>query len=134
MNKSIIQQVPHFYVHYYGWNDLPLNKAVADMFSIQCPPSLFEIADHLVSADTDAISSSNGQKKRVGFISSLIGGDEPHGLLVLDIIGLQKAQGCLNSMLLVLVQSHYRRSFMSTQAEFILSALMNFKLELFSSL
>ena len=86
-------QVPHFYVHYYGWHDLPLNIAVADMFSLLCPPSLFEVANHLVSGENNAISSSNGQKKRVGFVSSLIGGDEPHGLLVLDIIRSLKGTG-----------------------------------------
>ena len=82
-------QLPHFYVHYYGWHDLTLNRAVADMFALLCPPSLFEMAGHLGqsnSASTSNSSTSKEQKKRVGFVSSLIGGDEPHGLLVLDIM------------------------------------------------
>lgn len=82
-------QLPHFYVHYYGWHDLPLNKAVADMFTLLCPASLFEIAGHLDDkerAPSAQFPAGNLRKKRVGFVSSLIGGDEPHGLLILDIL------------------------------------------------
>lgn len=75
-------QLPPFYVHYYGWHDLPLNMAVADMFTMLCPELLFEIAGHLSTPSPEC----NVKKKRVGFVSSLIGGDEPHGLLVLDIL------------------------------------------------
>ena len=75
-------QAPPFYVHYYGWYDLPLNTAVADMFTLLCPASLFEVAGHL----STPLSAANSHKKRVGFVSGLIGGDEPHGLLILDIM------------------------------------------------
>ena len=47
-------QLPHFYAHYKGWHDKPLNMAVADMFTVLCPDSLFEIADHLVKKDESA--------------------------------------------------------------------------------
>ncbi|KAL3758952.1 hypothetical protein ACHAWU_003023 [Discostella pseudostelligera] len=79
---TINVQLPPFYVHYYGWHDLPLNTAVATLFTHLCPDSLFEIAGHLTTPQP----AFNSQKKRVGFISSLMGGDEPHGLLVLDIM------------------------------------------------
>ncbi|KAL9186029.1 hypothetical protein ACHAXT_005267 [Thalassiosira profunda] len=82
-------QLPPFYVHYYGWHDLPLNEAVSDMFTLLCPDSLFEVAPHLLEDERQlAISPANNgkKKKRVGFVSGLIGGDEPHGLLVLDIL------------------------------------------------
>ena len=79
-------QLPHFFVHYYGWHDLPLNRAVADMFTLLCPKSLYEIAPHLVNQNNDGTlsvlqSNINPQKKKIGFVSSLIGGDEPHGEL-----------------------------------------------------
>ena len=74
-------QLPPFYAHYYGWHDLPLNTAVADMFSLLCPASLFEVAGHLART-----KAGNTHRKRVGFVSSLIGGDEPHGLLIVDIL------------------------------------------------
>ncbi|KAL7548716.1 hypothetical protein ACHAWF_011984 [Thalassiosira exigua] len=70
------------YYHYYGMNDLRLQMRIADMFSLLCPDSLFEVAGHLLGP----IDSKPLRKKRVGFVSSLIGGDEPHGLLVLDIL------------------------------------------------
>ena len=76
-------QVPHFYMHYLGFHDLPIQKEVAHMFSLLCPSQLFEVSPHLA----DILSSKSHQrKKRIGFVSSLIGGDEPHGLLVLDVI------------------------------------------------
>ena len=53
------------------------------MFSLLCPPSLFSISRHLTQQKKHSRSE---RKKRVGFVSSLIGGDEPHGLLVLDVI------------------------------------------------
>ena len=60
------------------------------MFILLCPDSLFEVADHLVKIADRSLStpsSTTGEhKKRVGFVSSLIGGDEPHGLLILDIL------------------------------------------------
>ena len=75
-------QLHPFYVHYNGWHDLPLNKDVTDLFTLLCPESLFEVAGHLYTPST----KYNSDKKRVGFVSSLIGGDEPHGLLILDIM------------------------------------------------
>ncbi len=75
-------QLPPFYVHYYGWHDSPLNKDVADLFALLCPESLFDVAGHLSTSSP----TYNSVKKRVGFVSSLIGGDEPHGLLILDIL------------------------------------------------
>ena len=52
------------------------------MFTELCPPNLFEVAPHLSTQR----NKPPKEKKRVGFISSLIGNDEPHGLLVLDVI------------------------------------------------
>jgi predicted O-linked N-acetylglucosamine transferase (SPINDLY family) len=65
-----------------GYHDLPLQREVYAMFTELCPPNLFEVSPHLLKP---TIRPSNA-KKRVGFISSLIGDDEPHGLLVLDVI------------------------------------------------
>jgi len=80
-NLSEIQS-PHFYVHYNGLYDLPIQKEVSEMFALLCPPSLFEVSPHL--ARKDRITKQ--RMKRIGFVSSLIGGNEPHGLLVLDVI------------------------------------------------
>ncbi len=68
---------------------MPLNKVVADMFALLCPESLFAVADHQKQKERSlTLPSTNSlvQKTRIGFVSSLIGGDEPHGLLVLDIM------------------------------------------------
>ena len=53
------------------------------MFSALCPPELFEVSPHLLTSNPKKLPNT---KKKVGFISSLIGDDEPHGLLVLDVI------------------------------------------------
>lgn len=75
-------QSPHFHHHYLGYNDKSVNQEVANMFTLLCPDELYEISPHLTSA-----SQRQAQpKKRVGIISSLIGGDEPHGLLVLNVV------------------------------------------------
>lgn len=52
------------------------------MFTELCPPELFEVSPHLMTSN----NKTTNTKKKVGFISSLIGDDEPHGLLVLDVI------------------------------------------------
>jgi predicted O-linked N-acetylglucosamine transferase (SPINDLY family) len=65
-----------------GYYDLPIQQQVFAMFTELCPPNLFEVAPHLLNPNTKLPSP----KKKVGFISSLIGDDEPHGLLVLDVI------------------------------------------------
>ena len=77
-------QLPAFHYHYLGLNDLPIQSKIAGMFEQLCAPSLLEIAPHLALPDEEAFGKS--AKKRVAFVSSLIGGDEPHGLLFLDII------------------------------------------------
>ena len=80
-------QLTHFHVHYYGWYDLPINKAVADMFTLLCPESLFEVHHpRSLPSPTTTATTSDSQKKKIGFVSRLIGGNEPHGLLVLDIM------------------------------------------------
>ena len=75
-------QVPHFNHHYLGFHDSIINKEVSDMFSHLCPNELFEISQHLNQTNLQP----NRPKKRVGIISSLVGGDEPHGLLVKPVL------------------------------------------------
>eukprot|EP00984_Skeletonema_dohrnii_P011710 scaffold4693_cov113-Skeletonema_dohrnii-CCMP3373.AAC.3 len=75
-------QVPHFHYHYLGFHDNSLQKEVADMFSLLCPDELYEISPHLAPTYQRQVRL----KKRVGIISSLIGGDEPHGLLVQPVV------------------------------------------------
>ena len=77
-------QLPAFHYHYLGLNDLPIQNKMAGMFGKLCSPSLFEIAPHLAHSSSRNVDKN--KKKRIGFVSSLIGGDEPHGLLFLDII------------------------------------------------
>ena len=75
-------QVPHFHYHYLGFHDNSLQKEVAKMFTLLCPNELHEISPHL----TPNYQRQVRPKKRVGIISSLIGGDEPHGLLVQNVV------------------------------------------------
>ena len=42
-------QTPHFFVHYKGYYDLPIQQAVSRMYTEICPPNLFEIAPHLLN-------------------------------------------------------------------------------------
>lgn len=102
-------QTPHFHLHYYGFHDRPIQELVAEMYTLICTPSLYEVTPHLsqykvsslvhrpengpiipsVPPSTALISSVDSPKKeklRVGFISSHFGGDEPHGLLLIDVI------------------------------------------------
>ncbi|KAL7499347.1 LOW QUALITY PROTEIN: hypothetical protein ACHAWT_008262 [Skeletonema menzelii] len=75
-------QVPHFHYHYLGFHDNSLQKEVAKMFTLLCPNELHEISPHLTPNNQRQVRP----KKRVGIISSLIGGDEPHGLLVQNVV------------------------------------------------
>eukprot|EP00985_Skeletonema_marinoi_P009089 scaffold4188_cov138-Skeletonema_marinoi.AAC.2 len=75
-------QVPHFHYHYLGFHDNSLQKEVAEMFTLLCPDELYEISPHLNPTN----QRQTRPKKRVGIISSLIGGDEPHGLLVQPVV------------------------------------------------
>ncbi len=75
-------QVPHFHYHYLGFDDNSLQKEVAEMFTLLCPEELFEVSPHLALTSPRQVRP----KKRVGIISSLIGGDEPHGLLVQPVV------------------------------------------------
>ncbi|KAL3787058.1 hypothetical protein HJC23_011742 [Cyclotella cryptica] len=81
-------QTPHFFVHYKGYYDLPIQQAVSTMFTELCPSALFEVSSHLVTPNNESTATMepSEEKRRVGFISSFIGDDEPHGLLVLDVI------------------------------------------------
>ena len=96
-------QSPHFYLHYYGFHDKPIQQLVAKMYSILCPSSLYEVSQHLQNYSYSTLSGSvdNGapmipkisdvgkiqfnqgrqqaRKLRIGFVSSHFGGDEPHG-------------------------------------------------------
>ena len=52
------------------------------MFTLLCPDALYETLPHLAPPSPRQVRP----KKRVGIISSLIGGDEPHGLLVQPVV------------------------------------------------
>eukprot|EP00592_Proboscia_alata_P016953 CAMPEP_0194395942 /NCGR_PEP_ID=MMETSP0174-20130528/124703_1 /TAXON_ID=216777 /ORGANISM="Proboscia alata, Strain PI-D3" /LENGTH=810 /DNA_ID=CAMNT_0039191933 /DNA_START=266 /DNA_END=2697 /DNA_ORIENTATION=+ len=97
-------QTPHFFLHYYGFHDRANQELVAQMYEYVCPSELFQLAPHLsdlqeserclpyqscvyseMPAKTvrgkDAV-----QKLRIGFVSSHFGINEPHGLLLIDVI------------------------------------------------
>ena len=108
-------QTPHFHLHYYGFHDRPIQELVAKMYQVLCPAELFQVA-HNVKPETiiwnhpqsipyhnplhrtsdsmtqTAAQSTNNNndstqpKLRIGFISSLFGNNEPHGLLLVDVI------------------------------------------------
>ncbi len=75
-------QIPHFNYHYLGFHDNSLQKEVARMFTLLCPDELYEVSPHLHPNYQRQVR----HKKRVGIISCLIGGDEPHGLLVQPVV------------------------------------------------
>jgi len=75
-------QVPHFNYHYQGFQDNSIQKKVADMFTLLCPDELYEVSPHVRQRHQRHVR----RKKRIGIISSLIGGDEPHGLLVQPVV------------------------------------------------
>ena len=77
-------QTPHFGYHYLGFHDNSVQKEVAEMFTHLCPDELYEISPHLIPIPNH--QRQVRPKKRVGIISSLIGGDEPHGLLVQPVV------------------------------------------------
>jgi len=92
-------QTPHFHFHYYGFHDRPIQEMVADMYTKLCPTSLFEISPHLAQYSTPLLAKSqnvpiahpspinqNRDKFRIGFISCKFGIDEPHGLLLIDVV------------------------------------------------
>ena len=99
-------QTPHFHFQYYGFHDKPTAELVAFLFQQICPQSdLFQVAStiteytypSLVSLEAAPLISSNiihsnqrdahrSDKIRIAFVSSHFGGNEPHGLLVIDVI------------------------------------------------
>jgi len=96
-------QTPHFYFHYYGYHDRPIQELVAQMYGILCPSSLYQVSEHLENRymySSLSGSMNNGapmvpmytgrflsttvneqiyRKLKIGFVSSHFGGDEPHG-------------------------------------------------------
>jgi len=71
-------QLPHFFFHYYGFHDRHLNELVSAMYRKVSVSTLQK------SYIQDSIT---GRKlKRIVFVSCLFGGDEPHGLLILDVL------------------------------------------------
>lgn len=96
-------QTPHFYLHYYGFHDRPLQELVAKMYSVICAPSLYGVSPHLLQdfsysslsgsmygvapivpslpTENSQLTESTPQERRlrIGFVSSHFGGDEPHG-------------------------------------------------------
>ena len=116
-------QTPHFFLHYYGAHDRPLQELVVDMYKRICPSTLTEVSSEIIhnykfSTLTSAHAApeipligdnlqnpgvrdighqstlanhSIESKRRRGklniyFVSSHFGGDEPHGLLLIDVI------------------------------------------------
>lgn len=101
-------QTPHFHLHYYGFHDRPIQELVARMYTKVCHHSLFRVASHfeegsyeishLVKSVNHApviptqsypqhnIVNTTQRLLKVGFISSHFGGDEPHVLLLIDVL------------------------------------------------
>lgn len=103
MDKRV--QNTHFYLHYYGFFDKPIQELVIEMYERIRHPSLSNLnllrdsyqLSNLVSRDTSPYipglipTDSNttrqqGNKLRIVFISSHFGTNEPHGLLLIDVI------------------------------------------------
>ena len=86
-----IQSPPHFYLHYYGFQDRHLNDLVHRMFRAISHPSLSTVSSSLSSYTLPVLRSEHRgdtslQKLRIAFVSCLFGGNEPHGLLLIDVI------------------------------------------------
>lgn len=94
-------QIPHFYFHYYGFHDKPIQEKVMYMIErISHPASLNlnAMTNHnypsIASYDVAPIIPTNyspnidntRSKLRIVFISSHFGGNEPHGLLMIDVL------------------------------------------------
>ncbi len=72
-------QTPHFYLHYHGGHDRPMQELVAGMLELYSHPTISEPSPHLSLPPS-------GPKVRIGFISSLLADGEPHGLLLQGLI------------------------------------------------
>ena len=94
-------QTPHFHLHYYGFHDRPIQELVAEMHALICSPSLYDISPYLLQYQLSDLvhrsenapivpgfnpSNPSPNKLKIAFISSHFGGDEPHGLLLIDVI------------------------------------------------
>lgn len=87
-------QTPHFYLHYHGLNDLPLQETVGSMW-ISAQPLVNHMAEGVGERWREMEGAmekgDGGRRKRVGFVSSLFKPGEPHGLLMRDaIVGLDR--------------------------------------------
>ena len=104
MEKRV--QSPHFYLQYYGYHDRPLQELVIRMYEKITHPSLLDMTSiqshkypNIVSKEVAPLlishlnfnkliseSENERSKLRIIFMSSHFGGNEPHGLLLLDVI------------------------------------------------
>ena len=94
-------QTPHFYFHYYGFHDKPIQEKVVYMIErMSHPASLnlnamnnhkypsivsYDVAP-IIPTEYSAYIDNMRSKLRIVFISSHFGGNEPHGLLMIDVI------------------------------------------------
>ena len=76
-------QTPHFYLHYQGGYDRPLQELVSSLHILLGPASLLSATAGCNPAGRE---KAENRKKRIGFISSLFGSGEPHGLLLRNVI------------------------------------------------
>ena len=87
-----IQSPPHFYLHYYGFHDKYYNDLVHKMFESISHSSLSTVSPSLINytrpvlEHTSTNNASASQRIRIAFVSCLFGGNEPHGLLLIDVI------------------------------------------------
>lgn len=102
MEKRI--QSPHFFLHYYGYHDRPLQEFVVAIYKKMRHPTLssvfmtfmngvYQFPSLVTKGAAPVIPSSiandnvdKRSKLRIVFFSSHLGGNEPHGLLIIDVI------------------------------------------------
>ncbi len=122
MDKRV--QNTHFYLHYKGYHDRPIQELVVAMYERIRHPSLSDLnllrdsyqPSNLVSTETSPyipgliptdskITRQQGSKLRIVFISSHFGTNEPHGLLLIDVI--KKLPSSIFECIAIMIGTNY---------------------------
>ncbi|GMI42148.1 hypothetical protein TrCOL_g12907 [Triparma columacea] len=83
-------QTPHFWLSYHGFNDLEMQETVARMWRVVSPEVMHVgegVEGRWKNIEGALEGGDGGRRKKIGFISSLFKINEPHGLLMSEVIG-----------------------------------------------